>query len=256
MSESMTDSETPAGGRSGRSENDAIVLRDHLQYIVVEGVIGAGKSTLSRILAERFGGRQISEQFDENPFLERFYSDRARWAFQTQMSFLASRFKQQSSAFGPDLFHRVVVSDYLFEKDRLFALLNLKGDELQLYDTLFGMMRSTIQVPDLIVYLQSSTDRLMSNIALRARPYEQAMDRNYIASLNDVYNNFFFSYKRSPVLIINADKIDFVKNQEELDEIVRQIATSDHPGTVYFNPTPSGTLFSSADNRAKQESAK
>ncbi|MCB0719158.1 MAG: deoxynucleoside kinase [Bacteroidetes bacterium] len=234
---------TDANSESRGAAEPEIALRDELQYIVVEGVIGAGKTTLSRILADRFSGRLVTEQFEENPFLERFYEDRERWAFQTQMSFLASRFKQQNSLLGPDLFHRVMVSDYLFEKDRLFALLNLKGDELQLYDSLFAMMRSTVKVPDLIVYLQSSTDRLMHNIRQRGRAYEATMDREYIAALNEVYNNFFFTYTRSPVLIINADKIDFVKNRSELDEIVRQIASSNHPGTVYFNPTPVGTLF-------------
>ncbi len=194
--------------RDRAGSGSQLTLREELNYIVVEGVIGAGKTTLGRILAERFSGRLVAEQFEENPFLERFYADRDRWAFQTQMSFLASRFKQQSASLRPDLFHKVVVSDYLFDKDRLFALLNLKGDELQLYDTLFNMMRAGVQVPDLIVYLQSSTDRLMQNIIKRARTYEQAMDRNYIASLNEVYNNFFFTYNRSPVLIINADKID------------------------------------------------
>jgi deoxyadenosine/deoxycytidine kinase len=229
---------------SSEAEANPIAIREDLHYIVIEGVIGAGKTTLGRIIADRFGGRLVTEQFEDNPFLERFYLDRERWAFQTQMSFLASRFKQQSALSGPDLFHKVVVSDYLFDKDRLFAQLNLKGDEMQLYDSLFGMMRTNVQVPDLIVYLQSSTDRLMQNIKQRARPYEQSMERNYIASLNEVYNNFFFTYNRSPVLIINADKIDFVKNREELEEVVRQIATSAHPGTMYFNPTPAGTLFS------------
>ena len=217
-----------------RVKLDAIL--DAPRYIVIEGVIGVGKTTLARLLATRYSARLVLEEFEENPFLERFYEDRDRWAFQTQLSFLASRFRQQQSLAGADLFHSHVVSDYSFDKDRIFAHLNLHGDELRLYETLFGHMRQSTPAPDLVVYLQSSTDRLMRNIELRGRPYESTMDRAYIEALNEAYNYFFFRYHQSPLLIVNAAHIDFVNNEDDLVQLVHQISTLTHPGTTYFSP--------------------
>ncbi len=219
-----------------------LILRDDLRHIVIEGVIGVGKTTLARILAHRFDGRLVLEEFEDNPFLSRFYEDRPRWAFQTQLSFLASRFRQQQALLKRDLFHHIFVSDYTFDKDRIFAHLNLEGDERQLYETLYSLMQATIPVPDLVVYLQSTTDRLLQNIEQRGRPYEQDMDRDYIHTLNEAYNRYFLHYTKSPLLIINSADIDFVKNPEELEQLVRQITTLRHPGTTYFNPTPTGQL--------------
>jgi deoxyadenosine/deoxycytidine kinase len=204
--------------------------------VVIEGVIGAGKTTLASVISRRFGARLIREQFDENPFLESFYEDRERWAFQTQLSFLASRFRQQQSLGGRDLFHDVVVSDYAFDKDRIFARLNLSGDELQLYDTLFRIMQPSVPVPDLVVYLQSSTERLMAQIRARGRVYERNMDPAYIEALNQAYNAYFFHYDRSPLLIVNAARLDFVENSADLEELLSQIARMHYPGTTFFNP--------------------
>jgi len=212
-------------------------LPDNLQYIVIEGVIGAGKTTLATQLANHFDGRQVREEFEDNPFLERFYSDRPRWAFQTQLSFLASRFRQQQGLSRRDLFQQLTVSDYAFDKDRIFARINLDGDELSLYETMFGIMQPTTPVPDLIVYLQSSTDRLMANISERGRSYEAQMERAYIDALNTAYNDYFFHYNASPLLIVNATHIDFVKQSDDLDELIRQIGGITHPGTRYFNPS-------------------
>ena len=212
------------------------VLRDDLRYIVIEGVIGAGKTSLCRLLAERFNAQLVLEQFEENPFLARFYEDPPRWAFHTQLSFLASRFRQQKSMLDRNLFHQVVISDYIFDKDRIFAHLNLEGDELQLYETLFQQMQPATPRPDLVVYLQSSPERLMQNIRERGRQYEKKMSRKYIEDLNEAYNYYFFRFDRCPLLIINATHIDFVKNPSDLDELVAQIATTVHPGTTYFNP--------------------
>lgn len=217
----------PAGGN--------VELPEHLRYVVIEGVIGVGKTTLARTFSERFNGRLVLEEFEENPFLERFYEDPSRWAFPTQLSFLASRFRQQKRLLERDLFHQVVVSDYAFDKDRIFAHVNLAGDELTLYESLFTLMQPTTPRPDLVIYLQSTPERLMKNIAARGRVYEAKMDPKYIASLNEAYNYFFFRYTQSPLLIINSTEIDFVKNEHDLDELLRQAASA-RPGTTYFNP--------------------
>lgn len=207
-----------------------------LSYIVIEGVIGAGKTTLANLLSERLSARLVLEQFEENPFLERFYEDRQRWAFQTQLAFLASRFRQQKDLQARDLFHEIVVSDYAFEKDRIFAHHNLEGDELSLYETLFALMEPFAPTPDLVVYLQSSPERLMQNITQRGRSYEEDMDPAYIEALHEAYNYFFFRYTKSPLLIVNAAEIDFVENEDELSELVHQITNIRHHGTTYFTP--------------------
>lgn len=207
----------------------------HLGYVAVEGVIGAGKSTLARMLAERVGGRLVLEEFEENPFLGTFYQDRDRWAFQTQMAFLASRFKQQKALAARDLFHPHTVADYAFDKDRIFAHVTLSGDELQLYETLYGIMEPAAPVPDLMVYLRSSVDRLLHNVALRGRAYEANMDRAYLAELTEAYDRYFFHYQKGPLLIVDASRIDFVRERATFDELVRQIG-SVRGGTAYFNP--------------------
>lgn len=189
---------------------------NHFDYIAIEGVIGAGKTSLARMLAERHQARLVLEQFEENPFLPRFYEDRERYAFQTQLSFLASRFRQQEVLRNRDLFHKTAISDYLFEKDRIFARLNLSGDEMALYDSIYGIMNSISARADLVIYIQSSVDRLMHNIHMRDRPYERDMSRSYISDLNEAYNHFFHHYRRSPLLIVNATEVDFVQNEEHL----------------------------------------
>lgn len=214
-----------------------VSLRDDLRYVVIEGVIGAGKTSLAKLLSARFNGQLVLEEFEDNPFLSRFYDNKKRWAFQAQLSFLASRFRQQKSLHDRSLFHQVVISDYMFEKDRIFAHLNLQGDELHLYETLFQQMSIATPRPDLVVYLQSTPDRLMKNIKARQRDYETQMSRKYIEELNEAYNHFFFHFDRCPLLIINATFIDFVKNPDELNELIHQIATISHPGTTYFNPS-------------------
>ncbi len=221
--------------KEGAIDQD-IALRDDLRYIVIEGVIGAGKTSLASLLAKRFNGQLILEEFEENPFLTKFYDQPSRWAFHTQLSFLASRFKQQKTVHDRSLFHQVVICDYIFEKDRIFAHLNLKNEELQLYETLFKQMQISIPRPDLVVYLQSSTDRLMQNISKRERSFEKKISRQYIEDLNEAYNYYFFRFDRSPLLIINTTNIDFVEKPEDFNELVQQIASAKHPGTMYFNP--------------------
>ncbi|MEO1022847.1 MAG: deoxynucleoside kinase [Bacteroidota bacterium] len=196
-------------------------------FIAIEGVIGAGKTSLAELLSGRKKARLVLEEFEENPFLAKFYEDRERYAFQTQLAFLASRFKQQESMMAPDLFHDLTISDYIFDKDRIFARLNLDTDELALYDRIFGIMSGISAQPDLVVFIQSSVDRLFENIRKRGRIYEQEISEDYLRELNDAYNHFFYHYNRSPLIIVNGTDIDFVNNSDQLSYIEEHIF--EHP---------------------------
>jgi len=195
-------------------------------FIAVEGVIGAGKTTLANLLSQRQQARLVLEEFEDNPFLPRFYQDRARYAFQTQLSFLASRFNQQRALAAKDLFHDLTISDYLFDKDRIFARINLNDEEMALYDRIYGIMSSIATKPDLVIYLQCSVDKLMDNIAKRGRSYEADISPDYLTELNEAYNQFFHHYDRSPLLVINVNETDFLNNPDHLayieDHIFRQ----------------------------------
>jgi deoxyguanosine kinase len=212
-------------------------LPDSLRYVAVEGVIGAGKTSLARMLAERMGARLVLEEFEENPFLPDFYREPERWAFHTQLAFLASRFRQQKTLLERDLFQQRTVSDYTFDKDRIFAHLTLSGDELLLYENVFGLMEPSTATPDLVVYLQSSADRLMHNVALRGRPYEKNMERSYLEALSSSYDAHFGRYQKGPLLIVDASAIDFVNHPEDFERLVSRIAgMAGQSGTVRFTP--------------------
>lgn len=198
-------------------------MPNQFDFIAIEGVIGVGKTSLARVLSERNGARLVLEQFEENPFLPKFYEDRKRYAFQTQLAFLASRFKQQQEMTTPDLFDQFVISDYIFEKDRIFARLNLDDDEIALYDNIFGIMAGISAKPDLVIYLQSTVSRLMNNIDNRGRDYEKHITPDYLQELSDAYNHYFYHYSKAPLIIINATEIDFVNNPSHLAYIEEQI---------------------------------
>ncbi len=207
-----------------------------INYIAIEGVIGAGKSSLAKKLAEKLDSQYIFEEFEKNPFLEKFYGDRKRFAFQTQMFFLINRYEQQKRLNQGDLFTDYIVSDYFFEKDKIFAYLNLNGEELKLYENIFPLLARDLPKPDLVVYLQSSIDRLMMNIKRRGRKIERNLSRSYISELSEAYNDFFFKYNNTPLLIVNTTEIDFVKKQKDFDELFNQIFRKDRGFIEYFTP--------------------
>jgi deoxyguanosine kinase len=194
-------------------------------FLAIEGVIGVGKTTLARLLQPRFGAELVLEAFEENPFLSDFYADRARYAFQTQMFFLLSRYRQQQ-AIPALLARRPIIADYAFAKDSLFARMNLAGDEWDVYEQLYNVLADRNPVPDLVVYLRADTDLLMMRIAMRDRAYEREMDRAYIESLRQVYERFFTDYTRTPLLIINSNDLDYVQEPGALAFIEGQVRTA------------------------------
>lgn len=194
-------------------------------YVAIEGVIGVGKTTLARLLQPAFQARLLLEEFEENPFLARFYADRERYAFQTQMVFLLSRYHQQRRGV-PDVLRggENLLADYTFEKDALFAGINLSGDELETYYNLHEALAEKIPTPDLIVYLRAETEVLMQRIAQRDRAYERSMEREYIATLNHAYEVFFAQARRkTPVLVIETDELNYVSNPEHLQQVETRI---------------------------------
>ncbi|MFZ1517762.1 MAG: deoxynucleoside kinase [Ignavibacteriaceae bacterium] len=213
-----------------------MINENEIKYIAVEGVIGAGKTALAKKLKARLESKLILEQFEANPFLENFYNDRKRFAFQTQMFFLINRFKQQEELNQEDLFTNFIVCDYIFDKDKIFAYLNLSAEELKLYENIFPLLSRNLRKPDLVVFLQSSLDRLMFNIKKRSRSIERNLTKNYIEELSDAYNHFFFRYNSTPLLIVNSTDIDFVNNDDDFDELFRQIFREDRGVIEYFKP--------------------
>ena len=208
-------------------------------YIAIEGVIGVGKTSLSSLLAERLGARLNLEEVEDNPFLEDFYADMRGFAFQTQIFFLLSRFRQQQELVQRDLFTARVVSDYIFAKDKIFAHLNLTDKELALYDKLVTLMEREIPKPDAVVYLKASTDFLMERIRKRSRSYEKAMPRDYIDVLNHAYNYFFTHYDDTPLLVVNTMDVDFLHRPWEVEQLVRDVDALEG-GVAQFVPKKSG----------------
>lgn len=204
-------------------------------YIVVEGVIGVGKTSLCRLLADRIGGRLNLEEVEENPFLSDFYSDPARYAFQAQIFFLLSRFRQQQELFQGELFQSRIVSDYHFSKDRIFANITLSDEELILYNHVANALAPRVPRPELVILLQASLETLLDRISRRARPMEKDIEPGYLESLSEAYNHYFFHYQASPLLVVNTDNMDFVGRPEHLNELMRRILAP-FEGTLYYVP--------------------
>ncbi len=205
------------------------------RYIVVEGPIGVGKTSLCNILSQRFNGRMVLEVVEENPFLANFYQDRQKFAFQTQMFFLLSRYRQQQELFQQDLFSAVTVSDYLFAKDRIFACLTLDPNELSLYDRVFDALGPRVAKPDLVIYLQARMDVLLARIKKRGREFERKFDAQYLEELCRAYNEFFFHYSDTPLLVINTSDIDFVNNDADLENLLSAVKRHRH-GVQHYIP--------------------
>ena len=205
----------------------------HLRYVAVDGPIGVGKTTFCRILADRIGGHLVLEEAAQNPFLKEFYKDRHRYALQTQFFFLLSRYAQQKELVEYDLFKKKIVADYTFEKDLLFASVNLTEEELALYKQVADLLKKKLPKPDLVVFLTASTDVLISRIKKRNISYERNFDAEYLVAVTEAYNHYFFHYNKTPLLVIKTDQLDFVENSKHLDEIFNQIADM-RQGTRYF----------------------
>ena len=207
----------------------------NLYYIALEGPIGVGKTSLAQMLSRELSTRLVLEDFEDNPFLSDFYNDPERFAFQTQLFFLLQRYRQQQELRQVDMFQKLLITDYMFVKDRLFASLNLNEKEMQLYDTVANLLERNVIKPDLVIYLQADTDLLMENIAKRGRRMEKNITWEYIDALNQVYTEYFFRYQETPLVIINTNNIDFVNNENDLEEVINYIRQP-VSGTKFFNP--------------------
>jgi len=205
------------------------------RLIFIEGPIGVGKSSLAHLLSEQMGGRLVLEKVEENPFLGRFYEEPERLAFQTQLFFLLSRYRQLGDLRQKDLFSEVTICDYFLPKDRIFAQLTLDDEELSLYDQIYSLLNPKLPRPDLVVYLSASTSVLMSRIRQRGRIYEKYISYQYLEAVNEAYNRYFFGYEETPLLVVSTTEIDFVRSRSDLEDLVRQVDTQ-RAGKVYYNP--------------------
>ena len=226
----------PAGNKDTMNQKAA---SRHARYIVIDGPIGVGKTSLATLLAPELNARIIFERAEENPFLTDFYQDPARFRFQTQIFFLMSRYAQQEEFSQHDLFNQVTISDYLFAKDRIFAYLNLSDHELSLYGQIYKMLETKIVRPDLVIFLQADTETILRRIKQRGRLFEKDVSRDYIEAVNDAYNHYFFRYSETPLLVINTSEIDFVHNPQDMDDLIRQILSM-RQGTLYYVPKSRG----------------
>jgi deoxyguanosine kinase len=205
------------------------------QYIAIEGVIGVGKTSLAQLLAERLQAGLILEDPTDNPFLGDFYKNPAQYAFPAQIFFLLARFQQQQRLLERDLFFSRIISDYLFEKDALFASVTLTDREMQLYKKVSSALKPDVPRPDLVIYLQASTPVIMERIHGRNLEIEKPIEKEYIDALNETYNQFFFNYSDAPLLVVKTDDIDFVHNENQLADLIKQIKRP-QPHIMYYAP--------------------
>lgn len=201
-------------------------------YLAIDGPIGVGKTTLVEMLTRRFEGVQVLEDA-ENPFLDKFYKDRPGAAFQTQLYYLLSRFKQQQEIVQRELFRRLVVADYPFQKDRIFAYLNLSDDELLIYDKLYSLLEPQVPTPDVVLYLVADVDTCMARIRKRARSYERRLAEDYLAELIDAYNHYYHHYRLSPVLVVDTKNLNFPHRPDDFEELIHQLRKP-IKGTQYY----------------------
>jgi len=204
-------------------------------YIAVEGVIGVGKTAVVERLAERLDANTVLEEWWQNPFLKPFYEGAAGSPFQAELFFLLSRYRQQQELTQRSLFTEFTISDYLFEKSKVFAYVNLEDSELLIYEKLYSLLAEGVPRPDLVVYLQAPTEVLMKRIRGRGRPEETRLSEEYLAEVNRAYNYYFFHYGQTPLLVVNTADVDLVKNEEDLDDLIRQVRSMGK-GTQYYVP--------------------
>ena len=209
------------------------------RYIAIEGVIGVGKTTLVEALAERLDATQVLEEWEENPFLKPFYDGKAHAGFQTELFFLLSRYRQQRELVQRKLFADTLVADYVFEKSRLFAYLNLDDSDLLIFDKLYATLSEGLPKPDLVIYLQAPTETLMRRIVGRGRPEERSIARAYITELWQAYSHYFFHYDATPLLVVNTEDVDFAKRPEDVDDLLKQLRSLSG-GTQYYTARPRG----------------
>ncbi len=205
------------------------------RYIVIEGPIGVGKTSLAKLLSEEVKARLILERTEDNPFLKEFYQNPKQLAFQTQVFFLLSRYRQLEMLSQMDIFSKGTISDYFFPKDRIFASITLDESELSLYEQIYNLLNPHVPIPDLVIYLQASTPTLLQRIRQRGRDYEVGITADHLECLNQAYNQFFFHYTNSPLLVVQTGEIDFVKSRADLEDLLRQIRQM-KKGTQYYVP--------------------
>jgi deoxyadenosine/deoxycytidine kinase len=204
-------------------------------YIAIEGPIGVGKTAVAERLARRLEATTVLEEWPRNPFLQAFYEGTAGAAFQAELFFVLSRYRQQQELLQRNLFARATLSDYLFEKSRLFAYLNLEDSELLVYEKLYALLAEGVPRPDLVVYLQAPTDVLMRRIRERGRPEESRLSAEYLGEVNRAYNHYFFHYTQTPLLVVNTADVDLAGVNEDLDDLIRQVRQMGK-GTQYYVP--------------------
>lgn len=206
---------------------------NNLKFIAVDGPIGAGKTTLARMIAEDVGGHVYLEPSEKNPFLPEFYKDRKKNAFKTQLFFLLNRYQQQVELAQRELFYPVIVCDYAFAKDAIFAEINLSPDELKLYNTIFGLLKEKLPKPDMMIYLRADSRVLLDRIAKRGVDYEQSIDEDYLDKLTDSYNRYFLNYDEAPLLVVDTSNQNYIDNPEDFANLKRAIL-SHRGGTVHL----------------------